>query len=303
MSKGRVKKVMKWVFLGIASLLLLYFFVQGIRCGFAAKGAQRRLEAYHAKTATLSYGNMTYVDSGTGEAILSVHGIFGGYDQAYDTCRELAASNRIIAPSRFGYLGSDVLGGGTPAEQAAAYVQLLDKLEIDQVYILGTSAGGTTAIRFALDYPERTKGLILYCSAPPLTEKPDSYAQYQGPPSFLCNNFAMFVISPLFEPIMGMQPDTIFSMLPIEQRSVGVEIDATLTNPDMARNFDDYPIENLQVPTLIFHAEDDRLASYADMEKAVQRFPDCTFIRFETGGHLMAGHGAEIKKALQDFQK
>ena len=303
MNKGKVKKLIQWVLLGIIGLLLLYLLVQGIRLRFALKNAAQRLETYHAQTAALSYGNMTYVDEGTGEVILSVHGIFGGYDQAFDTCRELTASNRIIAPSRFGYLGSDILGGGTPAEQAAAYVELLDKLGIDQVYLLATSAGGTVAIRFALDYPERTKGLILYSSAPPLTEKPDSYAEYQGPPSFLLNNFAMFLISPLFEPIMGMEPSTIFGMLPVDQRSAGVKIDAALTNPDMARNFDNYPIEDLQVPTLIFHAKDDKLVNYADMERAVQRFPDSTFIPFETGGHLMAGHGEEINKALEDFQK
>ncbi len=303
MGKGKVKKLIQRVLLGIAGLLLLYFLVQGIRLGFTLRNAALRLDTYHAQTAVLSYGNMTYVDEGEGEVILSIHGIFGGYDQAFDTARDLAATNRIIAPSRFGYLGSDVLGGGTPAEQAAAYVALLDQLGIDQVYLLGTSAGGTVAIRFALDYPERTKGLILYCCAPPLTEKPDSYLAYQGPPSFLVNNFAMFAISPLFEPIMGMEPSTIYGMLPVDQRSAGVEIDAAITNPDMARNFDDYPIGELQVPTLIFHAKDDKLVSYADMESAVDRFPNSTFISFETGGHLMVGHGEEIIKAVEDFQK
>lgn len=29
---------------------------------------------------------MNYVDKGEGEVILSVHGIFRGYDQAFDTC-------------------------------------------------------------------------------------------------------------------------------------------------------------------------------------------------------------------------
>ena len=61
-------------------------------------------------------------------------------------------------------------------------MELLDRLGINEVYVLSTSAGGSVAIRFALDYPERTKGLILYCSAMPLTEKPAKYAEYVGPP-------------------------------------------------------------------------------------------------------------------------
>ena len=76
---------------------------------------------------------------------------------------------------------------------------------------------------------------------------------------------------------------------------------SSYTNPDMARNFEDYPIEDLQIPTLIFHAKDDKLASYNDTERALSRFPDCTFVSFENGGHLMEGHGEEIKKAVCDF--
>jgi pimeloyl-ACP methyl ester carboxylesterase len=263
--------------------------------------SKNRLAAYNAQTAALSYGEITYVDSGKGEVILSVHGIFGGYDQAYDTCKDFCSDYRIIAPSRFGYLGSDVSGDGTPARQAAAYVELLDKLGIDKVYLLATSAGGSVAIRFALDYPQRTKGLILYCSAMPPVEKPEKYAEYAGPPPFLCNDYVMFLLSPMFEPIMGMEPSTIYSMLPINDRKVGVILDASVTNPDMARDFGEYPIEDLQVPTLIFHAKDDKLASYIETERAVARFPNCTFISFESGGHLLTGHAEEIKEAVSDF--
>lgn len=234
--------------------------------------SKNRLAAYNAQTAALSYGEITYVDSGEGEVILSVHGIFGGYDQAYDTCKDFCSDYRIIAPSRFGYLGSDVSGDGTPARQAAAYVELLDKLGIDKVYLLATSAGGSVAIRFALDYPQRTKGLILYCSAMPPVEKPEKYAEYAGPPPFLCNDYIMFLLSPMFEPIMGMEPSTIYSMLPINDRKVGVILDASVTNPDMARDFGEYPIEDLQVPTLIFHAKDDIFCQDAGAE--APRHPD-----------------------------
>ena len=132
-------------------------------------------------------------------------------------------------------------------------------------------------------------------------EKPEKYVEYAGPPAFLCNDYAMFLLSPIFEPIMGMEPSTIYSMLPVNDRKDGVILDASVTNLDMARNFGEYPIEDFQVPTLIFHAKDDKLASYADTERAVSRFPNCTFISFESGGHLLTGHGEEIKKAVSDF--
>lgn len=292
-----------WIYIvgGAVFFFVVYLIVQRIRCSIAEEKSKERLSAYGAETVNLEYGNISFVDRGKGESILSIHGIFGGYDQAYDTCKDFSSDYRIIAPSRFGYLGSDILGNGTPAEQATAYVSLLDKLGIEKVYLLATSAGGSVAIRFALDYPERTKGLILYCSAMPLTEKPDKYLKYVGPPPFLCNSFTMFLLSPLFKLIMGMEPSTIYDMLPVGDRKDGVVLDASVTNIDMAKKYEDYHIEELQMPTLVFHAKDDKLANYADTEKAVKRFANCTFISFENGGHLMEGHEKEIKKAVSNF--
>ena len=292
-----------YILVGVLLVAGMYLLVQGIRCNRATKEKLKQLSEYDAKTISLSYGDMRYVDKGNGEVILSVHGIFGGYDQAFDTCKDFASGYRILAPSRFGYLGSDMLGSGTPAEQAIAYAELLDRLGIDKVYLLATSAGGSIAIRFALDYPERTKGLILYCSAMPPAAKPANYAEYAGPPAFLCNDYAMFLMNPLFEPVMGMDASTIYSMLPVGERKAGVILDASITNPDMARNYDSYIIEDLQVPTLILHAKDDKLASYADVEKARDRFPNSTLVSFETGGHLMVGHEEEVKEAVMAFVK
>ena len=304
-----------WLYIigGILIVTLLFFAVQGIRCHITVIGSCKRLAEYGAETITLSYGKMTYLDrekaaakaadaaSSTGEVILSIHGLFGGYDQAYETCKVFRSGYRIIAPSRFGYLGSDVKGSGTPSEQAATFAELLNLLGIENVYLLATSAGGISAIRFALDYPERTKGLILFCSAMPYLEKPEKYDEYAGVPPFMCNDYAMFLFSPLFETIWGMPSSTIYTMLPIKDRKIGVILDGSVTNPDVARNFDNYKIEDLQTPTLILIAKDDKMASYEQTRKAVSRFPNCTFISFETGGHLMSGNSEKIEKAVSDF--
>jgi pimeloyl-ACP methyl ester carboxylesterase len=289
------------VFIVIAAAIAVFLIVQYTLCAGAVKNGYLRLKTYNAQEIALGYGAMTYADTGKGEVVLSVHGITGGYDQAVDAASYMASDCRIIAPSRFGYLGSDMPAEPVPREQAKAFCGLLDALGIEKVYVGGESAGGTIAIRFALDYPERTKGLILFSSATPLTEKPDEWTEYQGPPSFLCNDFGMWLLHPFFEPIMGMDSDTIYTMLPMGERKDGIVNDATVTNPDMAAHYDDYPIESLQVPTLIFQSKDDKMTKYELMEAAAPRFPDCTFIGFDTGGHLMTGHGDEIKAAIADF--
>ena len=292
---------MKWILYAFLLIFVLYFLIQAVRCNLGLDQAREKLSSYEVKTAELSYGPMTYIDEGEGEVVLSVHGLFGGYDQAYENVRSRIGRNRLLAPSRFGYLGSAVMGDGTPKEQAAAYVELLDQLGIDQVFVLGTSAGGTPAIRFALDYPERVKGLILYCSAMPVTEKPEKFLEYQAAPEPFLSDYAMYLISPLMPSMFGMPASTVRVIQPIADRKTGVLLDGKLTNPDMERNFDQYPIETLKVPTLILHSEDDSVASFEKVRNAQHRFPNLTLVSFPDGGHMMVGHSAEIDKALDDF--
>ena len=162
MKKSRGKKMVAVaiVFIIIAAILL-YLSVELILCHNAVKQAYRRLETYNAQTVELSSGKMTYVDSGEGEVLFVVHGISGGYD-TIDMMKDKQGDYRIIVPSRFGYLGSDMPQDTTPLNQVNAFIELLDKLNIDKVFLFGTSAGGTIAIKFALEHPERVKGLILY---------------------------------------------------------------------------------------------------------------------------------------------
>lgn len=100
---------------------------------------------------------------------------------------------------------------------------------------------------------------------------------------------------------MGIEPGTIYRMMPINERSIGANIDASISNTDMLKNYDNYPIENLQVPTLIFHAKNDKMAKYSDTENALPRFPNTTLIPFETGGHLMIGNRNKINEVLNAF--
>ena len=262
------------------------------------------------RTATLDHGDVAYIDRGpgrerTGETILSVHGLYGGYDQALDNVGSLSAHCRIIAPSRFGYPGSAVRGEASPADQAAVFAELLDHLGIERVFVLGASAGGTPAIRFALDHPERVKGLILLSSAAPWPSRPTTPPGRMGPPSFMNHDWLMWLLSPFFGPVLGMAPETVNSMLPLAERRAGAEIDASITNRDMAVHFEDYPIEELEPPVLLVHAKDDRMAALSPpaghVQASMHRYPDLTTAIFDTGGHLIAGHGRRGEEAILRF--
>ena len=282
----------------------LFFLIADGMCSKDLKKSNKRLETYKHKEAEFSSGKVTYVDRGKGDdVLLSIHGLFGGYDQGFDTARPLVSSYRVIAPSRFGYLGSDMPADKAPKEQAKVFAELLDSLEVEQVYLLAASSGGPVAIRFALDYPERVKGLVLYSSFAPFTEKPKRYKKYIGPPAFNCSNYTMYLASLFFKPAMSMEREAIYAMLPIADRRDGIINDASVVNPDMAKNFDEYPIEEITVPVLVFQAKNDKIAKYKPMEKGVRRFPDHTFITFDKGGHMLDECGKQIMEELKGFLK
>jgi pimeloyl-ACP methyl ester carboxylesterase len=86
------------------------------------------------------FGDILYVDEGTGPAVLLAHGIYGGHDNATDMVEVVLGSGyRTIGPSRFGYFGSSLPVDATVEGQADAFVKLLDHLGIDKVIAVGYS--------------------------------------------------------------------------------------------------------------------------------------------------------------------
>ena len=296
--KKRNRKKIVLCILGIVVVALAIDFI------VVRKTALDRFAVYEAEAKSIDslYGKISFIDEGEGEPFLICHGITGGYDQGFDVLSGRTDDYRIIAPSRFGYPGTDMPKDATVDMQVEAFVELLNALGIEKTFIVATSAGGTVAQRFALMYPERCKGLVLYCSGYPDSEKPTKPAEgMAGPPEAICNDFAMWLISPLFKPIMGMGSSVIKQIMPMGERKEGIVFDGDVVNKDHTNNYDNYDLRSIKVPVLIIHSEDDKLAN---PEKAMywsKEIPDCSSVFFLGGGHLMTGNSEEINHALDEF--
>lgn len=288
------------------ALCIVGFIVLGFAVDFfvVRKIAMDRFAVYEAKAKSInsSYGMISYIDEGEGEVFLVCHGITGGYDQGFDVLSGRTDDYRIIAPSRFGYPGSDIPENATVDMQVEAFVELLDELGIEKTFVTATSAGGTIAQRFALLHPERCKGLILYCSGYPAAEKPtEPSSGMTGPPAAFCNDFAMWLISPFFKPLMGMDRDIITQIMPMKERKAGIVFDGDVVNRDHTDNYDNYDLRNIKVPVLIIHSEDDKLANPEKAKYWSNEIPGCSSVFFSGGGHLMSGNSEEIDHVLDEF--
>lgn len=295
------KKKIKMLALCIVGFIVLVFAIDFFE---VRKTAMDRFAVYEAKAKSInsSYGMISYIDEGEGEVFLVCHGITGGYDQGFDVLSGRTDDYRIIAPSRFGYPGSDMPENATVDMQVEAFVELLDELGIEKTFVTATSAGGAIAQRFALLHPERCKGLILYCSGYPAAEKPtEPSSGMTGPPAAFCNDLAMWLISPFFKPLMGMDRDIITQIMPMKERKAGIVFDGDVVNRDHTDNYDNYDLRNIKVPVLIIHSEDDKLANPEKARYWSNEIPGCTSVFFSGGGHLMSGNSEEIDHVLDEF--
>jgi pimeloyl-ACP methyl ester carboxylesterase len=216
---------------------------------------------------TVTYCSIQYRIVGEGPVVLVSHGVTGGIDQGMFLANNFfGTDHRFLYISRFGYLKSSLPEDASARLQAAAYKDLLDHLGINQVFLYGNSAGGPSTMWFAIDYPERTKGLILHSSAGPGPNDefpPDQLFKYNFPYWAAIKAFPNMILGFLLpddiRSTMTKQEksliikDVFMASLPITERTEGVIFDNRVSTPSV----NDIPFEQLATPTLILQAEDD----------------------------------------------
>ena len=273
--------------------------------------ARARLATVERRVIPTASGRLEYAERGDGAPLLVVHGLLHGCDGGLLSVRDLAGDRRVIAPSRFGYLGSTLPPEATPADQADAYTVLLDHLGIGRTDVIGISAGSTSALQLALRHPDRVAHLAIISGnlpGSPTAAAPGSWARvfYADPVMWALRTFvpalfnraigvpAGFVLTPDDARTLAELSDSFF---PIAPRAPGSLYDVFVSNADV----NGYRLESLTVPTLLLHSADDPLTSYDAARRAAERILGAVFVGFESGGHLGLGQEELVRGELAAF--
>jgi len=299
--------------LGIAVVVLVALIYARYRRDIRA--ARERVQNLGSRVIETDCGPIEYAAFGEGYPVLVIHGIFGGFDQGLVTARgQLEEGFRAIVPSRFGYLRTPLPADASPAAQADAYVCLLDALGIERAAILGVSAGGTSAIQFALRHPDRCSALVLVSSNAPgeteagLPPKPLAKVLFRS-------DFVFWLLTTHFRSSMGsimgvpqgfeLSPEheadiaeTMETILPVSPRAEGALFDMYVSNPDINTG---YPLEEITAPVLIINAMDDPLALYDNARAMAEQIPGAKLVTVESGGHMLLGHEGRIRVEIREF--
>ncbi|TVS03765.1 MAG: alpha/beta hydrolase [Rhodobacteraceae bacterium] len=277
-----------------------------------------RLEA-GAQVIETSFGPVAFAKGGDGAPVLVIHGAGGGHDQGRLMAEAfLPERTRWIAPSRFGYPGSAMPAHGSTAAQADAFAEMLDGLGLDKVTVAAMSGGVPPALQFAHRHPERTQALILLSLAPyaPLTdEEQDLPIPIWLYDALFATNLPLWAVLRLspnaLAPVFDARPDLTKQMteveagfvdamstafLPVTLRRDGLANEGAAIDPAAALD-----TSEITASTLIIHARDDRITPITTATFTAEWLPRAEALFFETGGHLLLGHHAEVRTRIAEF--
>ncbi len=104
-----------------------------------------------------------YRDEGEGPAVVLLHAHWSSLIMWDSWAEAMKESYRVIRfdMTSHGLTGPDPSGDYTLERTVFLMEQLLERLEVDDMYLGGTSMGGTVAMHFAARHPERVNNLIL----------------------------------------------------------------------------------------------------------------------------------------------
>ena len=214
--------------------------------------------------------------------VVFVHGSPGAADAylTYLADTVLSRSVRMVALDRPGFGYTSGFGKPEPSQaaQAAAVLAVVDQLAPGQrVVLVGHSLGGPVVCRFAMDYPERTAGLVVVAgSIDPMQERhPWWQAAVDAPP--------LRWLTP--KPLWTSNAE----IIPLEQ-----ELEMMLPM---------WP--HITCPVRVLHAVNDRLVPVANAEFARRMLTNCPDLKVEilpTGNHFILWSRQDVvRKAILEL--
>ncbi len=272
-----------------------------------------------SQTIHTSFGSLEYAVVGSGDPILVIHGAGGGFDQGLDMTASLARRGyRLVAPSRFGYLGSALPASATTSMQADAYAALLDHLGISKAAVLAISAGEWSALQFALRHPQRCTALVLV--GPP-GQLPPGQSNHGG--LFVrwmtSSDFAAWLSIKVMTIVPGTFTGALLGtdsslvraadeqerarlqwilrgLLPMKPRADGMRFDI-----QTARSPGSLALNRIDCPVLTISAADDRFGTAARAIDLARRVRHGSAVIYPNGGHALVGRQIDLLRDIESF--
>ena len=244
-----------------------------------------------------------YLEAGSGEPLLILHGGGGGARSWIRNAGSLAKHYTVYIPDLPGFGGSQSLGGKF---RMAEYVQFVENftstLGLSWFNLMGHSIGGNIALNYALKFAHRVKGLVLVSSWG-LGREVAPWIRLFSHPVF-CDTLGELLIS-LVRGIKWLcRPFCSKGTLDNALNRVQIDIGRTMVNLQGQKDVLLHRLAELIMPTLLVWGGLDLVVSARHSHGAAALIHDCQVHVFPMAGHSVYRQKVdEFSKVLRRFLK
>jgi len=275
-----MKKILLFVGLGLAAILLVLILLVPARVGHVVYASATALEAqiYGLKQTQVDIGEMKislyHNQLSDRETIVMLHGFSADKDNFIRFARYFTDDFNVVIPDMAGHgdTGFEKSWDYTMPVQASRIAKIIEQLELEKVHVIGNSMGGFISAYFAKMYPQKTLSATLVdpagVTSPEASDMNKMLAQGRNP--FLVHNrqefdsfYAMTMENPPYVPGFVLQA---ISDKYQQRREQLMQIFGDILETELL----DSSLNEIHVPVLLLWGEEDRLihVSSVDVWKA-----------------------------------
>jgi pimeloyl-ACP methyl ester carboxylesterase len=257
---------------------------------------------------------LNYVEIGSGEPVVLVHGLGGCWQSWLENMPHLSRTHRVIAPDLPGFGESPMPGFEITIEAYGKVLsRLLEELETGPVSLVGNSMGGFISSEVVVSEPNRVQRLALVSAAgvshARMYQRPAEtmgrMARAAAPLALRYRERALQrpgirhrVFRNLFYKPTAMRPELIWE---ITQR--GIHSPALVAAIRALSGYDILDrLEDVEIPALIVWGQDDYVVPANDALEFARLIPHARLEIFNRCGHLpMAERPVRFNRLLDQF--
>jgi pimeloyl-ACP methyl ester carboxylesterase len=235
-----------------------------------------------------------YFTAGKGEPLLFLHG--GGTFHGFEFARPWTKSFRVLLPYHpgFGDSGDDP-GLSSMQDYVMHYIELLDRLGLDKVNLVGFSLGGWLAASFATQHASRIRKLVLVAPAGLRVKEAPTVDLFRIPgekiPEMLVHDFEVI------KPHLPTAFDVDFTVDRFREITTVARVAwERLHDPKLPRW-----LHRVTVPTMLVYGEEDRIVPAAQGPHWAKLIPGATVRTFPKAGHLVLDERPDAVEAVHRF--
>lgn len=229
---------------------------------------------------------VSFKESGTGPAMVFLHGFCDTHELWSEFITPFAASFRVLMPDLPGFGKSEILASHFTIDEVGDSIALwLSEKQIDSCLVVGHSLGGYIALSLLERHPEILSGIVLFHSTP-MADRPERKAVRDKVIDFVRQNGVAPYVDTLVPGLYANPSDR--SVEATRKRMMGTSAEALIGYAEAMRDRPDrtWVLESSTLPVMVIGGIKDSLISIDDLRRVAQNAPNCELFEVPEAAHM-----------------